>query len=71
MFLILKIKKLKFEKAQFSNNGAIQLYIAREGSGYSGKLSDPDPAKRSGSDQIRNPAKKGRLRSPGEECTVG
>jgi len=37
----------KFEKAQFTNNGVIQLYIAREGSG--GKLSDPDPAKRSGS----------------------
>ena len=44
-------KKLKFEKAQFTNNGAIQLHIAREGSGSgsSGKLSDPDPAKRSGS----------------------
>ncbi len=56
------IKKLKFEKAQITNNGAIQLYIAREGSG-SGirirwKLPDPDPEKRSGSDRIRirNPA---------------
>ena len=48
---IKKIKKLKFEKAQFTNDGAIQLYIAREGSGSgsNGKLSDPDPAKRSGS----------------------
>ena len=27
------MKKLKFEKAQFTNNGAIHLYIAREGSG--------------------------------------
>jgi len=37
---------------QFTNNGVIQLYIAREGSG---KFSDPDPdpAKRSGSDRIR------------------
>ena len=43
------LKKLKFEKAQFTNNGAIQLYIAREGSGSGGKLPDPDPAKRSGS----------------------
>ena len=50
-----KIKKFKFEKAQFTNNGAIQLYIAREGSESGGKLSDPDPAKRSGSDWIRNP----------------
>ena len=39
------------KKDQFKNNGAIQLYIAREGSGSGGKLSDPDldPAKRSGS----------------------
>ena len=33
------MKKLKYEKAQFTNNGVIQLYIAREGSG--GKLPDP------------------------------
>jgi len=53
---------MKFEnlkKAQFTNNGVIQLYVAREGSGSrsSGKLPDPapdpDPAKRSGSDRIR------------------
>ena len=36
----------KFEKAQFTNNGVIQLYIAREGSGSGGKLPDPDPAKK-------------------------
>jgi len=53
-----KIKKIKFEKDQFKNNGAIQLYIAREG-----KLSDPDPAKRSGSDRIR-------IRNPGVKGTV-
>jgi len=39
----------KFEKAQFTNNGVIQLYIAREGSESGGKLPDSDPAKRSGS----------------------
>ena len=44
-----KIKKFKHEKAQFTNNGVIQLDIAREGSGSGsgGKL--PDPAKMSGS----------------------
>jgi len=52
-----KKQRFRFEKVQFTNNGAIQLYIAREGSGYSGKLLDPDPAMRSGSDRIRNPAK--------------
>jgi len=43
---------------QFTNNGVIQLHIAREGSGSGGKFPDPDPAKRSGSDRIR-------IRNPG------
>ena len=34
---------MKFEKAQFSNNGVILLYIAREGSGSCKKGPDPDP----------------------------
>jgi len=33
----------KLEKAQFSNNGVLQLYIDREGSGSGGKLRNPDP----------------------------
>ena len=52
-----KFKKIKFEKVKFTNNGVLQLYIAREISGSGGKLPDPapdpDPAKRSGSDRIR------------------